>query len=105
MLFSLVFAHGPIVCPAAHTDKMEGFTRLLSSDILAERQITLLEGYVDKLCLSPGVKDHFSYFVFETDSGQKMHELAQNVRELFRPASVELRKVQRWGELTKAVAS
>jgi hypothetical protein len=99
MLFSLVFAHSPQDCPAVHKDKMEGFSRFLSSQGLAERQIALLNGYVDKLCLAPTDQDHYSYFVFESDSEQKMEELAQKVRELFRPASVELRVVARWGEL------
>jgi len=102
MLFSLVFAHGPYNCPATHKDKMEGFARLLSPETLSEGQITLLDGYVDKLCLRPTDKHHYSYFVFEADSEPKMHELEQKVRELLRPADVQLRTVARWGELTKA---
>ncbi len=105
MLFSLVFAHSPQDCPAVHKDKMEGFSRILSSERLAERQITLLNGYVDKLCLAPEDKDHYSYFLFESDSEQKMEELAQKVRELLRPAGVELRVVERWDELGKTAAN
>ncbi len=102
MLFSLIFAHSPADCPATHKRKMEGFTRLLSPEILSERQIRLLDGYVDKLCLGTEDKDHFSYFLFEADSEQKMSELEQRVRELFSPASVELRVVHRWGEVARA---
>ncbi|MBI4240429.1 MAG: hypothetical protein HY613_01825, partial [Candidatus Rokubacteria bacterium] len=40
-------------------------------------------------------KGHFSYFVFEAESEQK-------IRDLFRPAEVELRTVERWSDLTKA---
>ncbi len=102
MFFSLIFAHSPNDCPAVHKSKMEEFTRLLSPENLSKRQVRLLDGYVDKLCLAPEDKDHFSYFVFEADSEQKMSELEQSVRELFKPANVELRVVQRWGELARA---
>ena len=103
MFFSLIFAHSPSDCPAVHKGKMEEFRRVLLPESLRERQITLLDGYVDKLCLAPEDKDHFSYFVFEADSEQKMSELEQSVREVFKPASAELRVVQRWGELARAV--
>jgi hypothetical protein len=102
MYFCLIFAHSPKDCPAVHKGKMDEFRRLLLPESLRERQITLLDGYVDKLCLAPEDKDHFSYFVFEAGREQKMTELEQSVRELFKPASVELRVVKRWGELASA---
>ena len=102
MFFSLIFAHSPNHCPAPHKDKMEAFTRALSPEALSGRRIKLQDGYVDKLCLAPSGQDHLSYFVFEADREDDMLELQRNVRELFKPASVELRVVQRWDELRRA---
>lgn len=65
MLFALIFAHSPADCPATQKHKMEEFARLLLPETLREAEITLIDGYVDKLCLAPEDKDHFSHFAFE----------------------------------------
>lgn len=56
-LFALVFAHSPADCPATQKHKMEGLARLLLPAPPREAEITLTDGYVDKLSLAPEDKD------------------------------------------------
>ena len=46
--------------------------------------------------MEPTEKGHFSYFVLEADSAQK-------VRELFHPMQPEIRSLMKWSDMAKGV--
>jgi hypothetical protein len=97
MLFAVPFYHSPGECPRLHKTQMEETVRRLSPESLGSRGIRLVEGYVDRLCLEPTEKAHFSYFLFEAE-----HEL--QIRDLFEPNHVEIRALERFSDLTRTSA-
>ena len=97
MLFAVPFFHPPEECPRLHKAQMAETTRRLSPESLGSRAIRLVEGYVDRLCLEPTEKGHFSYFLFEAE-----HE--RQIRDLFEPNHVEVRALERFSDLTRAGA-
>ena len=97
MLFGVPFVHFPAECPRLDKTQMAETTHRLSPESLGSRGIRLVEGYVDRLCLDPTQKGHFSYFVFEAE-----HE--RRIRDLFEPNRVEVRALERFSDLTRAGA-
>jgi hypothetical protein len=81
--------HAGVDCPGKDPDQMNELATKFSQGNLSNKNVKMLDVFVDQSCMLQTSKDHLCLFVVDANSSSVLSEL-------FAPMQVEVRPMIRW---------